>query len=245
MLHLELELPDAIDEGHERRGVHEALELDVERIEDVLARSHREQLFHRLRRPVAAPTGLVERLVQREDAGHLHVMPELFDAHPLLRERDRVELVSGRVRPMHPLHDLLVQAREGAAVELLVHHPVLLDRPELRGRLRPDDPQGRHELRIGHLVRGPDAAGEVPGRGGVPDDLLRESREAIVLRHDHAESGHRRLRVEARPVRPIEDRRHLGEVRLLPALPLVRPLLREGLDSELVEESHANRCDAR
>ena len=89
---------------------------------------------------------------------------------------------------MHPIHDLLVQAREGAAVQLLVHHPMLLDRPEFRGRLRPDDPQGRHELRIGHLVRGPDAAGEVPGRGGVPDDLLRESREAIVLRHDHAES---------------------------------------------------------
>src|SRR5207249_10316598 len=70
MLHLELELPDAIDEGHERRGVHEALELDVERIEDVLARSHREQLFHRLRGPVAAPTCLVERPAYGEQAGN-------------------------------------------------------------------------------------------------------------------------------------------------------------------------------
>jgi len=75
MLHLQLELADAVDERHERRGVHEALELDVERIEDVLARLHREQFLHRLRGPVPTPARLVEGLIQGQDAGHLHVMP--------------------------------------------------------------------------------------------------------------------------------------------------------------------------
>src|SRR2546430_17678672 len=139
VLHLELELTDPVDERHERRGIHEALELNVERIEDMFARLHREQFLHSLRGPVPPPPRPVERLVQREDAGHLHVMPQLLDAHPLLRERDRVELVTRRIGPMNAFDDLLVEPGERAVVELLVYHAVLLNRTEFRRGLRADD----------------------------------------------------------------------------------------------------------
>src|SRR5438552_15312832 len=68
VLQLELKLPHAVDERHECREVHEAPEFDVERIEHMLARLHREELFHRLRRPVTSPAGLVERRIERQDA---------------------------------------------------------------------------------------------------------------------------------------------------------------------------------
>src|SRR6266705_3387740 len=245
VLHLELELPDAVDERHECGGVHEALELDVERVEDVLARLHREELLHRLRRPVTSPAGLVERRVERQDARHLHVMSQLLDADALLRERDRFESVTIRVRAMDSFDDFLVQSGQGASVELLVHHPVLLDRAEFRRRLRPDDFEGRHELRIRHLVRGPQTVRQVAGRGRRTDDLLREAREAVRLRHDDTQTGHRRLRIVSGPFRCVKDLGHLREVPLLPELPFVRPLLREGLDSVLVDEGHAICCNAR
>src|SRR5256885_16604393 len=127
VLHLELELSDPVDERNERRGIHEALALDVERLEPMLARLDREPFLHRPRGPVPPPPRLVERLVQREDASHLHVMPQLLDAHPLLRERDRVELVTRRIGPMNAFDDLLVEPGERSTVELLVHHAVLLD----------------------------------------------------------------------------------------------------------------------
>src|SRR5438034_5837227 len=92
-----------------------------------------------------------------------------------------------------------------------------------------------------HLVRGPEAPGKVPGRCGAPDDLLREAGEPVALRHDHAQAGHWRLGIVTVPVRPVEDRGHLGKVCLLPELPFVRPRFREGLDPELVEEGHADR----
>jgi len=146
---------------------------------------------------------------------------------------------------MHAFDDFLVESREGAAIQLLVHHAVLLDRSEFRRGLRADDLERGHELRIGHFVRGPQAPGKVPGRRGAPDDFLRKAGEPVPLRHDHAQAGHRRLGIVTVPVRPVEDGGHLGEVRLLPELPFIRPRFREGLDPELVEEGHADRCDAR
>src|SRR2546426_1013558 len=105
--------------------------------------------------------------------------------------------------------------------------------------------QCRHELRVGHLVRGPEAVRQVARRSRRADDLLREAREAIRLRHDDTQARHRRLRIMPGPVRRVEDLGHLREVALLPELPFVRPLLRERLDSELVEEGHGVRFDAR
>src|SRR3989454_6199992 len=146
-------------------------------------------------------------------------MPQLFDADAFLRERDRFESVAVRVRAMDSLDDLLVEPGQGASVELLVHHPVLLDRAEFGRRLRADDLEGRHELRIGHLVRGPEAGCQVAGRGGRADDLLREARESVRARPYYAQAGHRRLGIMPGPVRRVEDLGHLREVALLPELP--------------------------
>src|SRR5438046_9488569 len=107
---------------------------------------------------------------------------------------------------MHALDDFLVEPREGAAIQLLVHHAVLLDRSEFRRSLRADDLEGGHELRIWHLVRGPEAPGKVPRRCGAPDDLLREAGEPVALRHDHARAGHRRPGTVTVRVPPVAAR---------------------------------------
>src|SRR5438093_13599580 len=128
-------------------------------------------------------------------------MPQLFDADALLRERDRFESVAVWVRAMDSLDDLLVEPGQRASVELLVHHPVLLDRAEFRRGLRADDLEGRHELRVRHLVRGPEAVRQVARRGRRADDLLREARASVRLRHDDTQAWQRRLRMMPGPVR--------------------------------------------
>src|SRR5439155_1428077 len=105
-----------------------------------------------------------------------------------------------RICSMDSLDDLLVEPGQGASVELLVHHPVLLDRAEFRRGLRADDLEGRHELRVRHLLRGPEAVRQVARRGRRADDLLREARESVRLRHDDTQARHRRLRLMPGPV---------------------------------------------
>src|SRR5438093_11943606 len=98
-------------------------------------------------------------------------MPQLFDADAFLRERDRFESVAVWVRAMDSLDDLLVEPGQRASVELLVHHPVLLDRAEFGRRLCADDLEGRRELRVGPLVRGPGTVRQVACSGCRADEL--------------------------------------------------------------------------
>src|SRR5207247_1644040 len=114
---------------------------------------------------------------------------------------------------MHALDDFLVEPREAAAIQLLVHHAVLLDRSEIRPSLRADDLQGGHELRIGHLVRGPKPPGKGPRRCGAPDDLLGGSGAPLARRPAHALEMPTRLVGETREflwrdeeeIEPISD----------------------------------------
>src|SRR2546427_4935908 len=94
---------------------------------------------------------------------------------------------------MDSLDDFLVEPRQRTAVELLVDHPVLLDGAQLGRGLRADDLEGRHELRIGHLVRGPEAVPQLAPRTPPAANLLREAPQSDRLRpHD----------APARPSRP-------------------------------------------
>src|SRR3990172_7444268 len=139
VLHLQLVLPDAVDERHEHSAVHDRLELDVEGVEDVLPRLHGEELLHRLRPHLPpVPAAVVPGRIERQDAGHLVVVAELLDADALLAEGDGLERVPVLVRVVDRLDEVAVDAALGV-VELLVHHAVLLDRAELRARLRAHD----------------------------------------------------------------------------------------------------------
>src|SRR2546427_2286204 len=113
---------------------------------------------------------------------------------------------------MDSLDDFLVEPRQRTAVELLVDHPVLLDGAQLGRGLRADDLEGRHELRIGHLVRGPEAVRPIAPPSRRADNLLRAAPASVRPRHDDAQARPPRLPVMPGPAWRVGDLAPLPEV---------------------------------
>ena len=144
-LHLELVLADEIDDRREDDIVEKVVKRDVERIEDMVAELHRQQLVHRFFGDVGMARFSPARVVV-EHPKHLIPVPQLLGHDP---EDGDFHLIRRR---------------------LFERQPVLLNRSELGGSLRADDVASGVEHVADHLAGAleawlPGQAAEVDGFG--------------------------------------------------------------------------------